>query len=61
MMLLALGLLVSSCELEDNINPKAATTVPEEVLLTNAVRYGLSLIDDMNQNSNVSRVFWQYY
>jgi len=59
-MVLALGLLVSSCELEDNIDPKAATVVPEEVLMTNALRYGLSLIDDMNQNRNVSRFLCQY-
>ncbi len=60
LMVLALGLLVSSCELEDNIDPKAATVVPEEVLMTNALRYGLSLIDDMNQNRNVGRFLCQY-
>ena len=59
-MLLALGMLVTSCELEDNIDPKSATSVPEEVLLTNAMRYGLSLIDDMNQNVNVGRFLCQY-
>ncbi len=38
LMVLVLGLLVSSCELSDNIDPKAAPTVPEEVLLTAALR-----------------------
>lgn len=60
LMVLALGLLVSSCELTDNIDPKAATVVPEEVVLTNAMRYALSLIDDMNQNTNVGRFLCQY-
>ena len=60
LMVLALGLLVSSCELTDNIDPKSATVVPEEVLMSNALRYGLSLIDDMNQNVNVGRFLCQY-
>ncbi len=58
--MLVLGVLVSSCELPDNIDPKSATTVPEEVLLTNALRDGLSLIDNMNQNVNVGRFLCQY-
>jgi hypothetical protein len=60
LMVLALGLLVSSCELSDNIDPKAATTVPEEVLLTNALRDGLAHIDNMSQNVNVGRFLCQY-
>ena len=55
-----LGVLVSSCELPDNVNPKAATSVPAETLLTNALRDGLNLIDNMSQNTNVSRMMCQY-
>jgi hypothetical protein len=60
LLVLVLGVLVSSCELPDNVNPKAATEVPAETLLTNAMRNGLNLIDNMSQNTNVSRMMCQY-
>lgn len=60
LLILVLGVLVSSCELPDNVNPKAATEVPAETLMTNALRDGLNLIDNMDQNTNVSRMMCQY-
>ena len=55
-----LGVLVSSCELPDNIDPKAATDVPAETILSNALRDGLNLIDNMSAGTNVSRMMTQY-
>ncbi|MDF1576771.1 MAG: SusD/RagB family nutrient-binding outer membrane lipoprotein [Bacteroidales bacterium] len=60
LLILVLGVLVSSCELPDNKNPKAATDVPAETVLTNALRDALNLIDNMSQNVNVSRFLCQY-
>jgi len=60
LLILVIGLLVSACELPDNVNPKAATDVPAETLLTNAIRNSLNLIDNMSQNTNVSRMMTQY-
>jgi len=60
LLILVLGVLVSSCELPDNVNPKAATEVPAETILTNALRGSLALIDNMGQNTNVSRMMCQY-
>lgn len=60
LLILVLGVLVSSCELPDNVDPKAATEVPATTLLTNAMRDGLNLIDNMSQNTNVSRMMCQY-
>jgi len=60
LLILVLGVLVSSCELPDNVNPKAATEVPATTILTNAIRDGLNLIDNMSQNTNVSRMMCQY-
>jgi len=60
LLILVLGLLVSSCELPDNVNPKAATEVPSETLLINALRNSMNLIDNMSQNTNVSRMMTQY-
>ena len=57
---LVLALFVSGCELTDNIDPKAAPEVTADVLLTQALRDGLALVDDMNQNRNVSRFLCQY-
>lgn len=58
--MLVIGLLVSACELPDNVDPKAATDVPAETLLTNGIRNSLNLIDNMSQNTNVSRMMTQY-
>jgi hypothetical protein len=60
LLVLVLVVLVSSCELPDNVNPKAATEVPPETIFTNALRDGLNLIDNMSQNTNVSRMMCQY-
>ncbi len=60
LLILVLGVLVSACELPDNVNPKAATDVPAETVLTNGIRNALDLIDDMDQNLNVSRMMCQY-
>lgn len=60
LLVLALGVLVSSCELPDNVDPKAATEVPVETLMTNALVSGLALVDNMSQNTNVSRFLCQY-
>jgi len=42
------------------VNPKAATDVPAETLMANAVRNSLALIDNMSQNSNITRMMTQY-
>lgn len=60
LLILVLGVLVSSCELPDNVDPKAATDVPAETVLTNAIRNALNQIDNMNQNNNVNRMMAQY-
>jgi hypothetical protein len=60
LLILVLGVLVSSCELPDNVNPKAATEVPATTIMTSAMRDGLNLIDNMGQNTNVSRMLCQY-
>ncbi len=60
LVVLVLGVLVSSCELPDNVDPKSATDVPAETLFSNLIMEGLNLVDDMDQNSNVSRFLCQY-
>lgn len=60
LLVLVLGVLVSSCELPDNVNPKAATDVPAETILTNGMRNALALIDNMSQNTNITRMMTQY-
>jgi len=59
-MALVLGLLMSACELSDNLNPKAPIEVPVESLFSNALRDGLAHIVNMNQNVNISRLLCQY-
>ncbi len=60
LLVLVLGVLVSSCELPDNKDPKAATVVPAEALFSNALRDGLRHLDQMDQNVNVSRLMCQH-
>ena len=60
LLVLALTVLVSACELPDNKNPKAATDVPAETVLTNGLRGALALIDHMSMNINISRFLCQY-
>ena len=57
LLVLVLGVLVSSCELPDNVNPKAPTEVLVETILSNALRDGLDLIDNLG---NYSRLMTQY-
>jgi len=59
-LILVLGLLVSACELPDNKDPKAATDVPAETIMTNALIDALALIDNMSQNTNVTDMLCQY-
>ena len=59
-LILVLVVLVSACELPDNRDPKSATDVPAETLMANAVRNSLALIDNMSQNTNISRMMCQY-
>ena len=58
--ILGLIVLVSACELPDNVNPKAATAVPAETILANGIRGTLLNIDNMSQNRNISRMLCQY-
>ncbi len=60
LLILVLGVLVSACELPDNVDPKSATDVPAETLMANALRDGLRHLDQMNQNVNVSRLMCQH-
>lgn len=60
LVLLALGMLLTACVIPDNVDPKSATKVPVEALMSNALRNGLALIDDMKQNMNISRFLCQY-
>jgi hypothetical protein len=53
-------MLVSACELSDNIDPKSPLEVPVESIFTNALRDGLAHTDNMDQNVNVSRMLCQY-
>ncbi len=56
---LALGFV--SCELPDNIDPKAATDVPVSTIFTNAQLSMINHVDASSQNSNVSRLLVQYW
>ncbi len=60
LLILVLGLLVSSCEIPDNVDPKSVTQVPAEAIMTNALRSSLALIDNMSQNTNITRMLCQY-
>ncbi len=60
LLILALAVMVSSCELPDNIDPKAATEVPVETLLTNAEVYMVDAIDEISMNVNITRFLTQY-
>lgn len=60
LLILVLGVLVSGCELPDNKDPKQATDVPAETILSNAIRNSLALIDNMSQNTNINRMMCQY-
>jgi len=60
LLVLALGMLMTACELPNNVDPKEPVEVPVESLFANALRDGLAHIDEMNQNVNVSRLLCQH-
>lgn len=58
---LLMGVGISSCELDDNINPKRATEVPVGTLFTAAQQQFVAQYDNMNVNRNISRLLAQYW
>ena len=50
-----------SCELPDNINPKAPSAVEASAVFTNAELALINHIDNLSQNTNVSRLLAQYW
>lgn len=60
LMILGLMVLVSACELPDNIDPKSATEVPVETLLTNAQVSFVDAVDEISMNVNITRFLAQY-
>ncbi|MCY1636022.1 SusD/RagB family nutrient-binding outer membrane lipoprotein [Marinifilum sp. D737] len=58
---LLMGIGFTSCELDDNIDPKKATKVPEGTLLTNAQIQFVNQYDNMSVNYNISRLLAQYW
>ena len=59
-MVLVLAALVTSCELPDNLDPKAPTDVPPSTLLTQAEVSFATLIDNISMNTNIGRFLAQY-
>jgi hypothetical protein len=55
-----LVVLVSSCELPDNIDPKYPKVISPEAVFTTALVALDSLIGDINVNDNISRLLVQY-
>ncbi|MCX6262294.1 MAG: SusD/RagB family nutrient-binding outer membrane lipoprotein [Bacteroidia bacterium] len=53
--------LVSSCELPDNIDPKYPKVISPEAVFTTALVALDSLIGDINVNDNISRLLVQYH
>lgn len=51
----------SSCEKPDNINPKAATEVPAEVLFSSAEVALVNQVNNMSVNYNTTRLLVQYW
>lgn len=54
-------MLVSSCELPDNIDPKYPEVISPEAVFTTALVALDSLLGDINVNDNVSRLLVQYH
>jgi len=59
-LLIILVVLVSSCELPDNIDPKYPKVISPEAVFTTALVALDSLIGDINVNDNISRLLVQY-
>jgi hypothetical protein len=57
---LGLAILVTSCELPDNKNPKNAAAVSANALFTQSEIALVDVITDMNVNRNISRLLVQY-
>lgn len=57
---LGLAILVTSCELPDNQNPKNAEAVSASALFTQSEIALVDVITDMNVNRNISRLLVQY-
>lgn len=57
---LLLAVLVTACELPDNLNPKAATAVPTGTIVTNAQVALANNIDAISVNTNINRMLCQY-
>lgn len=55
------GITINSCDLPDNIDPKAATDVPVETVFANALVSFVNAVDNSSVNVNVSRLFAQYW
>jgi hypothetical protein len=56
-----LAVLVTSCELPDNIDPKHALSVAPEAVFTDAEIALVDQIGSINVNSNISRLLVQYH
>lgn len=57
---LVLAILVSSCELPNNIDPKSASDVSPDALFTQAEIALVTQLGSMNVNRNISRLLAQY-
>ncbi len=57
---LLLAVLVTACELPDNLDPKAATSVPTGTIVTNAQVALANNIDAISVNVNINRMLSQY-
>ncbi len=57
---LVLVVMVTSCEIPDNIDPKRATIVTPDVLVTNSEIALFDLMGSINVNINITRLLAQY-
>ena len=57
---LVIALLVSSCELPDNVDPKNAASVSPDAIFSQAQIALVNQISSMNVNQNISRLLVQY-
>ncbi len=57
---LVLIVMVTSCELPDNIDPKRATEVSPDVLVTNSEIALFNLMGSVSVNTNITRILAQY-
>lgn len=57
---LIIAVIVNSCELPDNIDPKSAKTVSADAIFTQTEIALVDQVTDMNVNRNISRLLAQY-